>query len=339
MSYRIPRGYAVRHPQYQEIMEGQRPTLKDLRAAPYLPVAEIEPRQDDPIVIPAGTFVGVVTDEFTEADLRDTGVLNKRYRYLVPACGSPYTVTYSANDFSTTFNTNGFVKNIDTYMQTPGTGAAVTAAGASTKKVGVTNEGVKPLGITYQDIYAGWLGDAHINYERQPNISFLTRDQVIQLPAMTTQEQAIRPGDLVMVDGFGETTLTWNPSAHPSSTQRVGRLAAVTNLTGASVTGATSSALTALRVTEHIVGRCLRKIKVANYASATAGDSLSASVANDAFTRSNVNVEFQDAGRVQTVPGLSLQGSGIKGVPAWARYATADANKDFWLLEILLSTY
>ena len=60
-NYRIPRGYARRHPAYQEIMEGIRPTIKGLTAAPWLPIASIEPRQDDPIVIPAGTWVGIYT--------------------------------------------------------------------------------------------------------------------------------------------------------------------------------------------------------------------------------------------------------------------------------------
>ncbi len=345
---RIPHGYAVRHPQYQELMEGMRPTVKDAVAAPYLPVAEIEPVHHDPIVIPAGTFVGFVTNENTSADLRPTGVLTERKRHLVPACGDMYRVDYSANDINSTFQTLGFVKNIDGYSATADTGATVTATGISTRYIGKSGEGIKPLGVVYNDVYASWLGTAHQNYERQPNISFLARDYVIQIPAMTTQEIAIEPGDLVVVDGFESATvsgnsLIWDPSTYPSNSQRVGRLAALSNSTAASLTGAASGVIglgtKVLVAMEHVVGRCMRKVKVAGYASATQGDSLAATVANAAFTKGNVNIEFQDAGRVQTVPGLSLQGSGIKGVPAWARHATADANKAFWLLEIMVGTY
>jgi hypothetical protein len=335
-NYRVPRGYAVRHPQYQEIMEGQRPTIKDLKAAPYLPVAEIEPRHDDPIVIPAGTWVGIVGGSAVGAGDSDTGSLADTVRYMVPACASYYTLTYSNNDINDTFGILGKVKDLDQWTTAARTGGTVTAAGASTEYVGNSGavwNGVKPIGIVYQDVYASWLNSSYVNYERQPSISLLTRDYVVQVPAVTTNERAIEPGDLVMVDGFGATDATWYPAATATgdvATMKPGHIARVSS-TAFTETGV-AGIKQAFAAQEFIVGRCLRKILVAEYGDATANSKLSANIAD--MTRANVSTEFSDAGRVQTVPGLSLQGSGLKGVPAWARNATADSNGKFWLLEI-----
>ncbi len=329
-NYRVPRGFAVRHPQYQEVYEGQRPTIKDLTAAPFLPVAEIEPRHDDPIVIPAGTWVGIVGAD--GASSYDTGSLTSLARYMVPACAEDYTLTYGTNDISDTFGTNGFVLDLDGWDATARTGTAVAAAGASTATVGTGSVGVKPIGIVYQDVYASWLDTAHVNYERQPSISLLTRDYVVQVPAVSPNEKAIEPGELVMMDGYG-TAQTWNPGATNTgaATALVGRLISVHDQSAALTTGVADIQFAA-RMTDYTVGRCLRKILVAEYSSATQNTTLSANVSS--LSRSNVSTEFADAGRVQTVPGLSLQGSGLKGVPAWARTATADAAGRFWVLEI-----
>lgn len=355
MAYRIPRGFAVRHPQYQEILEGQRPTVKDVRTAPFLPVAEIEPKHDDPIVIPAGTWVGILGADATATNQATTGSLASTFKELVPACANWYKVLYSSNDWSETFGTLGNVTHVDNYDYSVGatqTGATVvsTDTTASTNHVGISGRGVKPVGIAYQDLYASWLGDAYINYERQPNVSFLTRDYVIQVPAVTANEIAIEPGDLVMMDGYNNEGLVWSPATMPEtgSNGGVGRIKAIADLTtgdvithaiaggGTVIDNATGSigaaVLEGIKVQEQVVGRCLRKIKVAQYASATQGTALSTNLTN--MTRSNVSTEFADAGRVNTVPGLSLQGSGLKGVPAWARWSTADSNGDFWVLEI-----
>jgi len=329
-------------------MEGQRPTIKGLRAAPYLPVAEIEPRHDDPIVIPAGTWVGVVNADNTASVQGVTGSIAFTKMDLVPACSHWYTVTYSANDISDTFGTLGNVREYDTYSYVLGasqTGATVTAAGASTLKVGQTGVGIKPLGIAYTDIYASWLADAYTNYDRQPVIGFLSQMQVVQVPAQTPQEKAIEVGDKVMIDGYGSNTMTWAPATpNTGVSERVGRLRAVTDVTTGDVqtqaefTEATGSAaaivavVEALKINEFVVGKCVRKILVADYASATENTTLASNVSS--ITRSNVSSEFSDAGRVQTVPGLSLQGSGLQGVPAWARTSTADSAGKFWILEI-----
>ena len=374
-NYRIPRGFAVRHPSYQEVYEGQRPTIKDLKAAPYLPVAEIEPRHDDPIVIPAGTWVGVVgsrrtiyagtgealnTGTFATSGDVDLHSLTDIDRYLVPACGNWYRLEYTSKDIDSNFGTNGNVMNIDAIgVIGQRTGAAVTTAAVSSKFVGNSGEGVKPIGIVFEDVYASWLSTAYVNYERQPTVSLLTRDYVVQLPAVTPSERAIEPGDLVMVDGFGSSNseMVWSP-ATGSWTNRVGHLRRVASisatemvtaasagagvgvatgvLTGTSAAGYIGAA--AARVDEYIVGKCLRKVLFAEYSSASANTAAETSVALDAFKLStHVSKEFQDAGRVQTVPGMSLQGSGIKGIPAWARKATADASGRFWVLEIHVS--
>lgn len=371
-NYRIPRGFAVRHPSYQEVYEGKRPTIKDLKAAPYLPVAEIEPRHDDPIVIPAGTWVGVVgsrrtlyagtgealaTGNYATSGDIDIHSLTDMDRYLVPACGNWYRLDYTSRDIDSNFGTNGNVIDIDNITTFAArTGSAVVAAGVSDKFVGNSGEGVKPIGIVFEDVYASWLPNAYVNYERQPTVSLLTRDYVVQLPAVTPSERAIEPGDTVMVDGFGSsnTEMVWSP-ATGSWTNRVGHLRRVASISATEMknaTFATAPAVTGVgdlatglalgfaaaagaRVDEYIVGKCLRKVLFAEYSSATTNSTAETNVALDAFKlQTHVSKEFVDAGRVQTVPGMSLQGSGIKGIPAWARKATADANGRFWVLEI-----
>lgn len=334
-NYRVPRGFAVRHPAFQELYEGQRPTIKDLKPAPYLPVAEIEPRHDDPIVLPAGTWVGIINADHTYDS--NTGHVSQLNKYLVPAFGQVYKLEYTANDVSSTFGTLGNVPSLDSWVNAAKTGASVAAAGTTTASLGKTGVGVKPVGIVFHDCLASWLPDAYINYTRQETVSLLTRDYVVSIPAVTPAEKLIEPGDLVAVDGHVTgVTNTWSPGQSNTGQYTVGRLVALKNvrMTGdtGSVTGLYGLFNETQKVQEFVVGRCLRKVLVAHYSSATPNTLLSANTS--AISRTNVSVEFQDAGRVQTVPGLSLQGSGIKGVPAWSRTATADANGKFWLLEI-----
>jgi hypothetical protein len=350
--YRIPRGYARRHPSYQEVMEGERPTLKYLKASPFLPVAEIEPRHDDPIVIPAGTFVGVisatggsfVTGAVVTGGLGTTATYSLNhgsgYYALVPAASGPYKLTYTATDTDTTFYTPGTI-NLDT-------NAVVASAGTSTKFIGIVNgglgatgQGVKPLGVAYQDIYASWLGDNYTNYDRQPNIGFLTSNKVIQIPAVTVNEQNIEPGDLVVVDGF-ETpnTNAWAPQSLVSNTTAVasspGRLRKWSDIAN----NATISAANIARLHEYVVGRCLRKTLIAYTQGISIGTKLGYAIsANQLTSLSQVGSESRNAGRVQTVPGLGLAGSGTLGVGGHLLTAKSDHQGAFWALEILVGTY
>jgi hypothetical protein len=348
--YRIPRGKAVRHKSYHEVMEGERPTLKYLKASPYLPVAEIEPTHDDPIVLPAGTWVGItsttgtamVTGTVTSGAITGTAHTysldsDLGYYALVPAASRPYTLTYTANDINSTWYTPGTL-NLDSL------GTVVAAAGTSTATVGInavtaTGYGVKPIGVVYQDIYASWLSSNYTNYDRQPNISFLTSNKVIQIPAVTTAEQAIEPGDVVAVDGIGATA-SWNPVALAANTGVVanspGRLKRWSEICAAA--GITAAELG--KAQENIVGRCLRKFLIAYKSGVTAGYKLSYALTAGSITSSAaVHTESRHAARVQTVPGLSLPGSGSLGVAGHLLGAKADANGAFWALEILVGTY
>jgi len=333
MSLRIPRGFARRHPAYQEIMEGVRPTLKWLKPADFLPIASVEARQEDPIVIPAGTFVGIVQrtgDAIASGTYALTGYNPGYATYkMVPAASQAYKLEYTTRDTDTTFYTPGVI-NIDG-------GAVVAAAGTSVSYVGsiATGGGVKPMGIVYNDIYASWLGAGYTNYDRQPNIGLLMRDQIIQVPCLNTNEWDIQPGDLVMVDGWDAATLKWDPGATPSTVNAVGRLRKWT--AGTVSTNTTEAFVQLRRFQEHIVGRCIRKVLVASYSSASANASLASTVGS--INSSHVNFEFRPGGRVQTVPGLGLQGSGTQGIPGHLLAARNDGNGKFWALEIAVSTY
>jgi hypothetical protein len=348
--YRIPRGYARRHPSYQEVMEGERPTLKYLKASPFLPVAEIEPRHDDPIVIPAGTWVGVVSATggsfITGAVV--TGALSSAtyslnhgsgYYALVPAASGPYRLTYTSTDTDTTFYTPGTI-SLDTNAVVGSAGTTVKCIGIATG-VSATGQGVKPLGIVYTDIYASWLGDNYTNYDRQPNIGFLSSNKVIQVPAVTVNEQNIEPGDLVMVDGFDSpTTNAWAPQALVANTSAVisspGRLRKFSDVAGT----ANIAATTISRLNEYVVGRCLRKTLIAYTQGIALGTKLGYAIsANQLTSLSQVGSESRNAGRVQTVPGLGLAGSGTLGLGGHLLTARADHQGAFWALEILVNTY
>lgn len=344
---RTPRGYGRRHPAYQELMEGERVTLKYLKASRLLPIAEIEAKHDDAIVIPAGTWVGLAshTGGYWAGN---TGTSELGYSLsefssgnftLMPAASRAYTLTYSTIDADDTFSLNGLVVDIDTL-------AAITAgnaaAGASTKVVGdgafITGGGIKPIGITYQDIYAGGYGVQFNNYERQPVIGFLSANKLIQVPCLSPGEMGINPGDRVAVDGWDQAALTWAPRATPDVTNSVGRLRRVSDLTPGSAYDVTNMRGCLRVATEFVVGRCLRKIRIAS--GGTVGTQLSTAIsAGTITTSSSVNQEFRPAARVQTVPGLGLQGSGTLGLPGHLLKARADAFGQWWALEILVGTY
>lgn len=351
--YRIPRGLVRRSPAYHEIMEGERPTLEYLKAATFLPVAEIEPVFNDPIVLPAGTWVGVTNQvgQVNSTGSLATGNFASGASYsltpsgfyaLVPAASRAYTVTYTATDYDTTF-LNITVPHLDNLS------VNVSAAGVSISKVGdttqVTGGGVKPLGITYKDITASWLKTLYTNYDRDPNIGFLSANKVIQVPCVNANEMDIEPGDLVVVDGWDQSALTWAPQATPSTSNAVGRLRKYAAFnTGIGTDVVTTSLLADIKSTivmrEHIVGRCLAKKLICAKAGITGGTKLSTAISAGTITNSaQIGAEFRAAGRVQTVPGLGLPGSGTLGLPGHLLAARSGGNGAFWALEIMVGTY
>ncbi len=70
-NYRIPRGYDVSRPPYQEISEGVRPQASMVPMVPYtlLPPVRIDELSHDPIVIEAGTLVGMATGGVADGTL------------------------------------------------------------------------------------------------------------------------------------------------------------------------------------------------------------------------------------------------------------------------------
>ena len=374
-NYRIPRGYARRHSAYQEIMEGIRPTIKGLTAAPWLPIASVEPRQDDPIVIPAGTWVGIYTPNciMTTGAAQAASYLFPYYSgslagtsapkaaagmalesYLVPACSAAYHITYTATDYDTTFFTPG-VLDFDHLADTT---ATVTQAKTTALVVGESGTytgsfGIKPIGIVYNDIYASWLSTTYLNYERQPNIGLLMKNQVIQVPCVTSEELLIQPGDVVYVAGQNVTTevnRVWDPTyaSVTAADMTVGHLVSHRRFVAAGPAGGYGLAANGVDfhgwnpsimfgMTEHKVGRCIRKIKIASGATSQAQNTaLSAAIPT---ARTSVNVEWQHASRVQTVPGLGLQGSGTMGIPGHLLSARSDVDGNWWALEIAVDTY
>jgi hypothetical protein len=170
----------------------------------------------------------------------------------------------------------------------------VSAAGASVDTVPAT----KPLGVVYRPQYASWLKDRFTNYERnQFTMSWLAWGQNIEIPAMTTNEKLIRIGDLVCLDD------TATPSYNPYG---------------------------------NVVGRCVGRHKIISQGTPSAGQTLTAARAagNLDETTLNADLDYPELKKVQTVPGLGLAGSGNTGIPAYFDFATADANGDFYALEI-----
>jgi hypothetical protein len=90
-----------------------------------------------------------------------------------------------------------------------------------------------------------------------------------------------------------------------------------------------------------VVGRCLKKIRVAT-SSSTAGTKLADDLANITLT-SEASSEFASLDKVQTVPGLGNSGSATKGIPANMLDATLDAGtiypgsiQCYWVLVLLI---
>jgi hypothetical protein len=299
---RIPRGYGRYQTPYNEVFEGQRPSLSELGnllPAPWLPVCTVDTVHDDPIVMQAGTWVGRINS--TDHSAAYTAVTAaSRTNFLVPAFQGTgeYSVTYGSQDLD---NGNGTyaVPDIDSYP------TAVAATGVSSTTVGP----VKPLGVLYQDAYGSYMSLRYKNYSRQHMVGFLAYGQVIMVPAMTSEEVLIEPNDLVMIHRSTDASPTWRPQ---HADNYVGHLAAWDHTNGN---------------VEYIVGRCLEKVLIAD----GGGASQRLSAAVTAGTATNIH-NFNDLGKVQTVPGLGTQGSGTLGIPGFLLPAVAQRGDFYGLL-------
>lgn len=304
MAMRTPKGFERNRPNYQELCEGVRPTdtAQPREAYTGLPHVRIDTYHDDPIVIDPGTIIGRVSW---------TGAGSTMLGKVVPAVLPTSTGTAEA----------------DVNLKIKGTTEAEDSWGLPDGTSGELDVGfVKPLGVAYQPIYSFILQANYTNYTRNVNIGFVT-DYVVMVPAINAEEHAIRDGDVVVL-GSGDTYgAGWSSTTMSTTDYRAGRYArydadwAFAN--------------------ERVVGRCLKKIRLAT-SSSSEGTKLSSDLDNITLT-SEASSEFQDLDKVQTVPGLGLSGSGTKGIPAYLLDATLDdgtnhssGNASFWALIILV---
>jgi len=307
MAIRIGRGYDKIHHPYQELYEGVRPSIQGLRAANFLPVAMLDKlHDDDPIVLLPGTFVGRVNAGASAMSVGGAYAdLEEAARAVVPACWGAYTVTYAQNDID-------FVTDD---LDSDHIASGVTVAEASVGTV----TGVKPIGVITAPVYANLLKTKYTNYSRDLMPSVLMGNYTIVMPAITTKEKLIEPGDLVRVDGDGGAAATWNPVTNSTAANSPGRLIAWD--------GAAASA-------NYVVGRCVDKYRVGTIAGDTNATVKSRLAAGETVSNQNSDHQFNTLKRVQTVPGLGLSGSGTQGIPAMFEHATLDANDHFYALVI-----
>lgn len=297
---RIPKGFARYQTPYNELFEGQRPSsdnLSDQLPAPWLPVTAEDDVHEDAIIIQAGTWVGRINA--TDHAAAYTAVTAaSRKNYLVPAYQGTgeYSLTYGELDLA---SPGGYdVPDIDAYP------TVVASAGTSTITIGP----VKPLGIAYHDMFGSYLGLRYKNYKRQDQVGYLAYGQVIMIPVTTSVEAGIQPGDTVAIARTTDASPTWRPRH-------------VDNYVGHLMPYDTDC------TPEYIVGKCLEKITVAGGGSAS--QRLSAAIT--AGTATGVH-NFGELNRVQTVPGLGLQGSGTQGVPGFLLNAVSQSTYFYGLL-------
>lgn len=169
MAFRTPRGYAVNRPPYQEISEGIRPEAGTVPMEAYtgLPPVRVDKLHDDPIVIDAGTIVGIATGGTAVGKI---------------------------------FPAHAVTGNIQMHFQSSdNTDWGLPAADVTTTAAAVTAGPVLPLGIVTNPVYSFFLQAQYQNYTRNVNVSLVT-DYMIQVPVLTEDERLINAGDLVMVN-------------------------------------------------------------------------------------------------------------------------------------------
>jgi hypothetical protein len=302
MAIRIPRGYAVSRPYYNELCEGVRPVAGSLPREAWTGLAHvrIDELHHDPIVLEPGTLVGIVTGGASIGEGK-----------LVPAVlGTGYS---DAGNLIQVGSSNVW--------------GLPTASGAA-------NVGrVKPQGVCYQPIYSFNLQASFTNYTRNTAVGILT-DYVIQIPAVNSDEWLIEPGDAIMLGsgkrhGIAFTAPDATYASHAAGSHLAGRYAPVK----------TYAALYN-DIHDRIVGKCLRKVKIGSDSrgASAIGATILESITNGTFSiNSAYDSEIAYISKTQTVPGLTgLTGSGTKGVPGFYLGAKADAAGDFFGLTLLI---
>ncbi len=310
MAIRVPRGYAVNRPYYNELCEGVRPVAGASAPEAWTGLAHtrIDEYHHDPIVLEPGTLLGVVTGGNAIAAGK-----------LVPAVLGTGLMTAGTGGGGGS-GAIAFTFNLD-----PGGLIQVGAANDWSLPTTSGNHAVgrvKPIGVCYQPIYSFIMQQLYTNYTRNTAVGVVT-DYVIQIPAINSDEVAIEAGDTIILGtgrrhGIGLTD-TYTDGYHLAG--RYARAQAYPTLSD---------------LNDRIVGRCLRKVKLGTGGSSTSeGDKL-ADKLSDFTIDSSFDSEMSYLSKVQTPPGHNLTGSGTKGVPGFYLGARADSNKVYWGLTLLI---
>lgn len=187
--------------------------------------------------------------------------------------------------------------------------------GGNTVAAGDTDSltAVKPIGVVTAPVYSAVLADEYTNYKRDLTPSILSGNYSILVPCTNAAEHLIEAGDRVIAKAGRFASLSQEISGLDTS--------------AAPLTGAELDLLAG----DHIVGRCINKIKVADTTETSAGVTASAA-AGLAVAESR----FSTLSRVQTVPGLGLTGSDTQGLPqmVWQHGVTEVTSGDIAVLEI-----
>jgi hypothetical protein len=299
------------------------------QAAPRLPFTglahvRIDEVHHDPIVIDAGTIIGIITGQ-TGLDLAGHSQAAQQKAFVAANSGFfvPAMLGYGTNirgnqtgvALSGTLNNQSVLINIGT------TDAETTwgIAGASGTAFNVNVGEVKPIGVVTQPVYSSYLPIAFTNYKRQHSVGFVT-EYVIQIPATNDEEVAINSGDVVMLgSGVHHGAGVTSPYNAQKLAGRYAKFNPSVNL-----------------AEERKIGRCLKKTFLGQGGSTVSEGALLSSSLSDFTASADLLAEFAGLERVQTVPGLTLSGSETKGVPTFLLGARADASKRFWALTILV---
>jgi hypothetical protein len=171
MAFRTPRGYDVNRVPYQEISEGIRPgaAAVPMEAWTGLPAVRVDELAHDPIVIDAGTFVGIASGGLASGK-------------VMPA----FHGTGDATSMNLKHHSDGATWGLNPANESQALGRLVGG------------NSVKPLGVVYQPIYSFALQEKYTNYTRNENLGILT-DYLIQIPATNASQRALKAGDLVQV--------------------------------------------------------------------------------------------------------------------------------------------
>jgi hypothetical protein len=317
-SYRIPIGMDVkRFSMWQRRATSLHDTvltLPEARPSWALPILYEDDAVQAPIVMYPGTIVGMLNARDHSAGVGGP-FLNQSRTVLVPAHAhaSGYNLVYSAYDLATS-------KYGGTYDLDETLGETIVAAtGASAAAIAST----RPLGVVSEPIYGQQYYRRHHNLQQQHQVEVLSQGQMLRIPAITSEEMAIQPGDIVMVSASAGDH---DPLGAPTASYP-GRWAAWDESTVGHI--------------PYIMGRCVGRHRIVSQSAANAGNLLLTDISNgNVNTGSLDQVEgYDDFAKNQTVPGLTLQGSGTLGIPTSLTFARSDASGDFYALDIALATF